>query len=594
MSMSKIHITSLATALLMLTACSFLDPLPDGSYNNENMEDHVKLLRGYVDKIYCDLLPVHYANQYNLGLSAATDDALYRVETTSWRKFSNGTALMSENPFESLWNTSYKAINYANLFLEDNVGYNTRYILDEASDKAYRSFLQGSAYGFRAWFHFCLLKAFAGKGTDGRMLGVPLMTQPSKIEDMDYSTIVRATLDETVRQIRKDCDSAYFYLPYSNRDYPSDPQDNITPSGSALYKGLDKVAIDALRAEVFLFWASPAFNAEGDMERYDSAAFYASRVIRHKIEKEGALPGGFSVTKKFGWYECNSPEIIWASRHSTAADTEKCCYPKNFGGTANIVPTQELVDAFPMSNGYPISDPLSGYDPANPYLNRDARFYENIFYNGSQLRRFSNSQLMYTFNTAEGGNDAPGGSQVSPTGYYIRKFLWLGWNPFDAKPDTGYRCNYLLRWTRTCLVFAEAANMLGGPMVEKYGYTAKQALSWLRTRANALSFDAYLETVSASNEDFQNLVKNEWRIETCFEGDRYFNLRRWARDASELDMELHGVKIRQGFSGGSDMEYDYTTVVEQLEYPSLWSPLPYMEIRRCPNMVQNEGWETWR
>lgn len=594
MSMSKIHITSLATALLMLTACSFLDPLPDGSYNNENMEDHVKLLRGYVDKIYCDLLPVHYANQYNLGLSAATDDALYRVETTSWRKFSNGTALMSENPFESLWNTSYKAINYANLFLEDNVGYNTRYILDEASDKAYRSFLQGSAYGFRAWFHFCLLKAFAGKGTDGRMLGVPLMTQPSKIEDMDYSTIVRATLDETVRQIRKDCDSAYFYLPYSNRDYPSDPQDNITPSGSALYKGLDKMAIDALRAEVFLFWASPAFNAEGDMERYDSAAFYASRVIRHKIEKEGALPGGFSVTKKFGWYECNSPEIIWASRHSTAADTEKCCYPKNFGGTANIVPTQELVDAFPMSNGYPISDPLSGYDPANPYLNRDARFYENIFYNGSQLRRFSNSQLMYTFNTAEGGNDAPGGSQVSPTGYYIRKFLWLGWNPFDAKPDTGYRCNYLLRWTRTCLVFAEAANMLGGPMVEKYGYTAKQALSWLRTRANALSFDAYLETVSASNEDFLNLVKNEWRIETCFEGDRYFNLRRWARDASELDMELHGVKIRQGFSGGSDMEYDYTTIVEQLEYPSLWSPLPYMEIRRCPNMVQNEGWETWR
>ena len=592
--MNKIHITSLATALLMLTACSFLDPLPDGSYNNENMEDHVKLLRGYVDKIYCDLLPVHYANQYNLGLSAATDDALYRVETTSWRKFSNGTALMSENPFESLWNTSYKAINYANLFLEDNVGYNTRYILDEASDKAYRSFLQGSAYGFRAWFHFCLLKAFAGKGTDGRMLGVPLMTQPSKIEDMDYSTIVRATLDETVRQIRKDCDSAYFYLPYSNRDYPSDPQDNITPSGSALYKGLDKMAIDALRAEVFLFWASPAFNAEGDMERYDSAAFYASRVIRHKIEKEGALPGGFSVTKKFGWYECNSPEIIWASRHSTAADTEKCCYPKNFGGTANIVPTQELVDAFPMSNGYPISDPLSGYDPANPYLNRDARFYENIFYNGSQLRRFSNSQLMYTFNTAEGGNDAPGGSQVSPTGYYIRKFLWLGWNPFDAKPDTGYRCNYLLRWTRTCLVFAEAANMLGGPMVEKYGYTAKQALSWLRTRANALSFDAYLETVSASNEDFLNLVKNEWRIETCFEGDRYFNLRRWARDASELDMELHGVKIRQGFSGGSDMEYDYTTVVEQLEYPSLWSPLPYMEIRRCPNMVQNEGWETWR
>ncbi len=580
--------------VVLLTGCSFLDPLPDGSYNNENMEDHVKLLRGYVDKIYCDFLPVNYANQYNLGLSAATDDALYRIETTSWRKFSNGTALMSENPFESLWNNSYKALNYANLFLEDNVGYNTRYLLDDASDKAYRSFLQGSAYGFRAWFHFCLLRAFAGRGTDGRMLGVPIMTLPSRAENMDYETIVRPALDECVEQIRRDCDSAYFYLPYSNRDYPGESGGNITPSGSALYKGLDKVAIDALRAEIFLFRASPAFNLEAGKEWYDSAAFYAARVIRHKIEKEGALPGGFSTTKKFGWYECNSPEIIWASRHSTAVDTEKCCYPKNFGGSANIVPTQELVDAFPMNNGYPITHPLSGYDPANPYLNRDSRFYDDIFYNGAKVNRFSNSKLMYTFNTAEGGADAPGSSQVSPTGYYIRKFLWLGWNPFDAKPDTGYRCNYLLRWTRTCLVFAEAANMLVGPLTEKYGYTARQALSWIRSRANEMTYDSYLDLASNNPEEFQNLVRNEWRIETCFEGDRYYNLRRWAKSVGELNMTLHGVKITQGFSGGSDMEYDYTTVVERLKYPSLWSPVPYMEIRRCRNLIQNEGWENWK
>lgn len=590
MSMRKITLLT----VFLLTGCSFLDPLPDGSYNNENIEEHVKLIRGYVDKIYCDFLPVNYANQYNLGLSAATDDAMYRIETTSWRKYSNGTALMSENPFETLWNSSYKAINYANLFLEDNVGYNTRYLLDDASDKAYRSFLQGSAYGFRAWFHFCLLKAFAGRGTDGNMLGVPIMTRPTKAEDIDYEAIVRATLDECVEQIRKDCDSAYFYLPYSNRDYPGDPQDNITPSGSALYKGLDKVAIDALRAEVFLFRASPAYNPEAKKEWYDSAAFYAARVIRHKIEKEGVLPGGFSVTKKFGWYECNCPEIIWASRHSTATDTEKCCYPKNFGGSANIVPTQELVDAFPMNNGYPISHQMSGYDPANPYLNRDTRFYDNIFYNGAQVNRFSNSKLMYTFNTAEGGADAPGGSQVSPTGYYIRKFLWLGWNPFDASPDTGYRCNYLLRWTRTCLVYAEAANTLAGPMGEKYGYNAKQALSWIRARANEMSYDAYLDIVANNPDDFQNLVKNEWRIETCFEGDRYYNLRRWAQSTEELNVTLHGVRITQGFSGGSDMEYDYSTIVEQLNYPSLWSPIPYMEIRRCRNLIQNEGWENWR
>ena len=40
-----------------------------------------------------------------------------------------------------------------------------------------------------------------------------------------------------------------------------------------------------------------------------------------------------------------------------------------------------------------------------------------------------------------------------------------------------------------------------------------------------------------------------------------------------------------------------TYQVEKLEsrnYPSLWLPIPYLEIRKSPLMVQNEGWESWK
>ena len=49
---------------LVAAGCSFLDPLPDGSYNDDNYDENAKLLRGYVDKIYNDFIPTLYATNY--------------------------------------------------------------------------------------------------------------------------------------------------------------------------------------------------------------------------------------------------------------------------------------------------------------------------------------------------------------------------------------------------------------------------------------------------------------------------------------------------------------------------------------------------
>ena len=595
----KIYLLVLSVTAGFMSACTFLDPLPNGSYNDENFELYPELLRGFVDVVYNELLPETYLDNYYIPMSCATDDAIYSSPTAAWRIFSSGSAKMLSNPFDTKWRDNYRAINYLNMFLENDRGYNTRYMVAEDSDLALRNCLQGSAYGLRAWMYFDLLRVFGGKAENGELLGVPILTEPTDPKTADASTIERATFDECAEQILKDCDSAYKYLPRNNRDYPGDPQQSIQITGSARYKSLDQIAIDGLRAMVYIFWASPAYNPENDMSRYDKAARYAAAVIKHKLEVESTLTGGFDPTRGFSWHNVNSPEIIWPSEMRQSSNLETSFYPQQFGGSALVAPTQDLVDAFPMANGYPINDKRSNYDPTHPYEGRDPRFYATIFYNGAQVRRLNNaSEVMYTFECANGGKDAPGSNEVSATGYYIKKFIYRNWNTNDTTKELGYRCIHFMNWTKMCLIFAEAANKYVGPTDEgTYGYSARQAIAWLRNRptnddAPGLGTfgDPYLDECAAEATTFEGLVKNEWRVETCFEGDRYYNLRRWATDVSEINKPIHMAKISNQ-SGLISYEYP---VVETLKYPSLWAPIPYTEIRKCPKLLQNQGWETWK
>lgn len=595
----KIYLLVLSVTAGFMSACTFLDPLPNGSYNDENFELYPELLRGFVDVVYNELLPETYLDNYYIPMSCATDDAIYSSPTAAWRIFSSGSAKMLSNPFDTKWRDNYRAINYLNMFLENDRGYNTRYMVAEDSDLALRNCLQGSAYGLRAWMYFDLLRVFGGKAENGELLGVPILTDPTDPKTADASTIERATFDECAEQILKDCDSAYKYLPRNNRDYPGDPQQSIQITGSARYKSLDQIAIDGLRAMVYIFWASPAYNPENDMSRYDKAARYAAAVIKHKLEVESTLTGGFDPTRGFSWHNVNSPEIIWPSEMRQSSNLETSFYPQQFGGSALVAPTQDLVDAFPMANGYPINDKRSNYDPTHPYEGRDPRFYATIFYNGAQVRRLNNaSEVMYTFECANGGKDAPGSNEVSATGYYIKKFIYRNWNTNDTTKELGYRCIHFMNWTKMCLIFAEAANKYVGPTDEgTYGYSARQAIAWLRNRPTnddepglGTFGDPYLDECAAEATTFEGLVKNEWRVETCFEGDRYYNLRRWATDVSEINKPIHMAKISNQ-SGLISYEYP---VVETLKYPSLWAPIPYTEIRKCPKLLQNQGWETWK
>lgn len=589
----------LGCAGLMAAGCDFLDPLPNGTYNEDNYQDYPKIVRGFVDKAY-NLRPETYYAMEFIGTDAASDDAVYSSQTNALRQFSVGSTTITSNPFGTVWTRSYEAINYCNMFLDNNIGLNTQYLLDATANAALAKCLQGDAYALRAWYYFDLLKTFGGVGTDGNLLGVPIFTSPADADNLDAAAVRRATFEETVEQILRDCDSAEVYLPYNNRDYPDDPK-YVTPVvGSVRYRCFDQVSLNGLRAMTYLMWASPAYNPDGDKTRYRKAAEAAAFVMKHKLEKESTFTEGFDPAKKHNWHDLNNPEVINISNMGTGS-YESNFYPIGFKGSASIVPTQDLVDAFPAANGYPITDSRSGYDASNPYVGRDPRFYATIFYNGSQVLRDTNSELMYTFESAVGGKDAPNQTETSPTGYYIKKFVYLGWNPYDENVIKGYHAIMFMRWEQMCLIFAEAASKVVSPTDEStFGISPKEALAFLRNRPTTdgtaglgAAGDPYLDECAADPTKFEALVKNEWRLTTCFEGKRFFNLRRWTAnhsDLSALNVDVHGVSIT-----GEPGAYTYIkTTIEKKNYASLWRPIPYMDVRRCPNLVQNAGYENWK
>ena len=376
---------------------------------------------------------------------------------------------------------------------------------------------------------------------------------------------------------------------------------------------MDGITTRAIKANLYLTWASPRFNPTSDISRWDSAAVNAKKVMDFKLIKDN-VTGGFKPVDQVNWFNPMFPGIVFPSRWVTATGDmeamEKMFYPGGFQGNGVMGATQELVNAFPMANGYPINDPANRglYNAANPYAGRDPRFYSAIFYNTVQAKKNNTGVLMYTFeNWANGGKDAAGvTSSNSQTNYHIKKFVYMGLNWTDASISRQPHSRFFIRWAHMCLAFAEAANQVVGPVdAARYGISAQTAIQYLRSRkttdgANGLSpvppaaSDAYLTEVAAAGKAaFDVLVKNERRIETCFEGMRFFDLRRWTTDLTELNKPVHGAYITQVAGTPVTYTYDLNYQVEARSYSSAYLPIPYNEILRMSKLVQNEGWDGW-
>ena len=181
----------------------------------------------------------------------------------------------------------------------------------------------------------------------------------------------------------------------------------------------------------------------------------------------------------------------------------------------------------------------------------------------------------------------------------------MGLNWSDASINRQPHSKFFIRWAHMCLAFAEAANHVVGPTdAARYGISAKTAIQYLRARkttdgANGISpavpgaADAYLtEVANAGATAFDVLIKNERRVETCFEGMRFYDLRRWTTDLTDLNKSVHGAGITRN-SDEVTFTYNLNYEVEARAFSSAYLPIPYSEVLRMSNLVQNEGWDGW-
>lgn len=595
------NIFKLLAFLPLLTACDDLfEPALENNRDLEAMYKEPSYAQGILANAYI-ILPYETSPTSDL----ATDDAVTNEISNSYLRMATGSWTANNNPV-SQWQNRFNAIQYINLFLE-NVD-KVEWAKDERISTMFLDRLKGEAYGLRALHMYYLLRAHGGKIADGTLMGVPIILK-SEGPDADFNH-ARATYSDCVKQIMEDADKAIELLPLDYKKFEDseipEKYKNIGVTNASDYRrvcgeefrGLmsGRIAL-AVRAQTALLAASPAFQSGSGMT-WEQAADYAAEIV----EKANGGGGCGLDANGLEWYTLadndygtgGSPaEVIWRSSTDENNTLEAANFPPSLYGNGRVNPTQNLVDAFPMANGYPISETSSEYDAENPYNKRDPRLAKYIVYNGGKQGPNDSEIITGTYGTNTDVVNKESGRSTR-TGYYLRKLLRKECNPNPQYNTTKKHYTARIRYTEMFLIYAEAANEAWGPQNSNgHRYSAYDVIKAIRTRAGlgTDNGDAYLESIKNNNDKdkMRELIRNERRIELCFENFRFWDLRRWNVNLTKLNETALGVEISKS---GATMKYT-PLEVENRKYEDymIYGPLPFAEVMKWSNLEQNVGWK---
>ncbi len=571
---------------MMFAGCkkNLLSPLDD---NHRTLEDI------YSDPYYAEgILMNAYTRLPTNGYSfseVATDDAVTNDKFNPLLNMATGSWSAANNPMDQ-WNNSYTAIMYVNLFLRevDSVNWSS---MNKDVRVLFNDRLKGEAYGLRALFMLHLLQAHAGYSASGELLGVPIITEALE-PGSDFSR-PRNTFEQCMQQIYSDLAEAEKYLPLDYNNIGSAAQlpakysdmnvaDYNRVFGSFNRQRVSARIVKAIKAKAALLAASPAFNSQGNTTKWEEAANYAGEVLdlnggMNGLDPKGALfytAANVNAINLASGIDQN--EMLWRGSIVTSNNLEQANFPPSLFGNGRVNPTQNLVDAFPMANGYPITDPASGYVETDPYANRDPRLRNYILVNGGTL----SNKTIWT-KTDNPTNDAVNILPTSTrTGYYLRKLMRedVNLNPTSTSVQKHYPVH--IRYTEIFLAYAEAANEAWGPEgTGLHSYSARDIIAAIRKRAGIAQPDNYLASIT-TKEGMRQLIRNERRLELSFEGFRFWDLRRWKESLTE---QAKGVII-------TNNTYNMQPV-ENRQYSDFmyYGPISLTEALKA-NLEQNKGW----
>ena len=589
---------------LLFAGCDSLNLQPRDELASQQIWQDSTLTKAYLNQVYSNI-------GHGFGAPKKSSIANETVFTHGWGVTAVNNATMTpgsrglfggasvgRGPFvRHHWGRAYSNIRDLNIFLRE-IGES------DALGSSTKETLRGEAHFLRAFFYASLMRPYGG---------IPLLANVFELQgDLTEYQIPRNTFKETVDFIIADLDSAATRLPRVGGRRPATPT-----KGAAL----------ALKCRVRLHAASDLFaeNPSGmevtgytggsQRDRWQTAKETCRAVVdmnEYSLEQANT-PRAYHELFTGG----NESGTIWAryfSQEGGGVRYEMFQSPNGYHGWTSDTPTQEHVDAYEMADGSQFewegADPVSSDEPVDaedPYNDRDPRFKANIFYNGADWRaRPSDMQNLdpkgviqmgwYEMPDREGpraGIDTREGPvqgwNGTKTGYGMKKFV-----DRDVLPRSRDAFNPwpFLRYAEVLLNYAEAAANLGDTP------DALRALNKVRNRVGMPD----VPPDGGPGRTLMERIRQERRVELAFEGQRYFDLRRWM-STEALREDSRGIRVEGRLVDEShpdaeqlvenyyDYEYKVIHVLDrQWDDRLYFVPIPAGEMRRNPELAQNPGY----
>lgn len=554
-----------------------------------------------ITKKFCNMSAGIYGcipHQTDLGMSAASDEGEMVDNSNSMQHFNSGNWNKYSNP-DDVWNKCYTGIRISMDLLKESEKQDwaswrytnpTRYvelIRDLNTVRAEARFLS-------AYLYFELFKRYGD---------VPLITEKENIStDMDLSKYPRKPVSEIIDYISQQCD---IVCREGEWNLSKEQMDEMTENGKYLlsvpYRDTLEIAhavsgdlskylgratrgsAYALKAKALIYYASKAFNPENDIERWKNAADACYKVINLPSLNYGLEKNYSDIFQmKTNW----SKEFLFVRKSGASNSFEKANYPVSIeGGGTGFCPSQNLVDAYEVVNYDDFDMPVSARkfdwnnedDKANPYKNRDPRFYSTVYKHGDKYNSTVNTIIL---DCREGGNSGLPIYHASKTGYYLKKYVNPGLDLKNGKTDT--KTWVLMRMADFYLYYAEAMNEIYGPNNSgEYSMSAADAVNVIRNRAG-------MPKISTSNKDeMREIIYHERQVELAFENQRWWDVRRW-QYGQAFNSDLRGIKIT---TESGKTKYEPVTVEKRSfdESKMYLYPIPQSEIEKG-YLTQNTNW----
>jgi hypothetical protein len=457
----------------------------------------------------------------------------------------------SNSPYSSVWNL-YVPLRNINLFIEN---------IQKSELEDLKEVYLAEARLLRAVYYSELFYFFRG---------VPIITVPQSINDPKSWLVPRNSADEVVNFVVTELEEAAAKLPVQwneDRDY------GRATSGAAY----------GLLSRILLYQAC----LKNDNALYTKAAEAAKKVMDQNVYELFSLDKDIFLNKHD---QGNKEHIFYFDKILTNAwqgwdlfgDWSFSQVPESKGGGASDFPTQNLVDAFETTDGLSIDDPLSIYDDQDPYANRDPRLSAFIYHQGDDFNGVPMEMWIDTENNP--GAEYKSG-QAEQSGYFIKKGIIETFEDYYELTWAGGKTEYYdpyLRYADILLMFAEAKNQVSGPTSDVYA-----AVNAVRTRAGIPDLPAGL-----SKEQMFEKIKNERRVEFCFEGRRFHDVRRWgiATDDGICGGDVFRMHIvKDATSGVLTYSKELMNTRPPFTEKYVLAPIPQDEIDKNANLKPNNS-----